>query len=984
MAYPTGRTRGHTFEISGTIPCRQEYFGDVGDYYGRVSGGAITFGFLSDLLRINVFNEPSINAFVWGVKIYEGISEEVSEIDSEALGGASYDESRSFTFSGTVTIPDVEERFEVLGLDAVLTDTINLLEWVSFGGTPSDDYLPPLKIRFYEVILEDAEIEITASINGTSGTHTYIVPGDTEVSYAVSIGSRNFASAEFGDVGAICTHTMEWECELNGESIFPSDAWTTTPDSQGAYSNKQESFAKCELGTLGSGFSEASSSLLVQPSTLFTVIGSLYAQDQPYPGTIDFDLWGKKTLVAFVWVPTPTTHTLNPTASVSVEQKSFTFAGGTNLTSHTPLAKDETMGVRANLKATDLAAKGEATADWRLMFRGYRWKCGTLTHADLTIDDGSSSAGWSGGANTTHSNTSGAQVAVVSGGSGSLTKAPASDVNCEGHRYLAIRIKATGAAQPFKIRLVHADGEEKEYSGVTGAADTYFDVRIDLCLPDGHPDEVDEQESRWPLNEFGGTPTNSGQNWGFNQFDALHIENLADGQTYSIDSIKLTKGEFSQITFLPAFRPWLEAWTSETDTTYQKPAAWTNSNGRISDRCFLFKVDAEGPGVTYSWYDIDDSLGQIAGQSGWTVGASVTPTDGYHGNGLPGFLIEPFIYDYGDPGEWTLCYDRDAQSAADIFAQALWDEVEIYPGAGQVWTGGAYDEPTQIAFAKSLRGQAWGLVYDEIDEAPESGQVVTLKTDTGMVAAGSGTSDAQGHYETGTPFAKSAAHKAYCADLSTTAFTAYNRMRHRRCFSVPPEIAKWIWNLITRIGFFYRAQAVGSGIRIRRSNIPRPSDPWAEDTVIGESEDRRPTLFEETALNRVHVVFERNGDVLGATSLDDGRTWSEPISIMAGYYPTSNGSPNGWRIYASLLFDSGTSGPGKISLRRKGPGQSDPDAAIDAVDETEDPIKVEEGTFHIFSAGDAIGSWLLSAVPEGETDPAEWISMDDGLTWKRL
>lgn len=879
----TGRSRSHTFDISGTLVARQEWF--FGDYYGKGASSEITYGFLSDLIRIRLFNQETLNAIIWGVEIFVGVTEEDSASDFESFDtSADYDELRSFAFTGSVSIPDVQEKFEVLGLDLLLTDTINLLEWVSFGGTPSDDYLPPLKVRFYELILEGTEIEITATINGQTATHTYIVPGDTEMNQMASIAPVNNAAADSGTPGDFSDNTITWECELNGTSMFPSDTWTTTPDSQGSYCNKQTAYAKAIMTMFGSGVAEASGSLLVQPSTLFSVIGSLYAQNQAYPGNLDFDLWAKKTFNGVTWEEDFVTYNLNPTALVSVEQKSFTLAGGTNLTTHTPLEKDETMGVRSHLNTTDLAANGEDDLDWRLMFRGYRWKCGTLTHADLTIDDGSSGTGWSDGANTTHSNTGGAQVAAVSGGTGSLTKTPATDVNCEGHRYLTIRIKSTAAAQTFKVRLVHSDGEEKEYSGVTGLADTYSDVQLDLCFPDSQPSDIDEQESRWPLNDFGGTPTNSGQNWGFNQFDALHIENLTDGQTYSIDSITLSKGTFSQVTFLPAFRPWMEAWTSGTDTTYQKPAAWTNSNGRISDRCFLFKVDAVGPGVSYSWYDIDDSLGQIEGQSGWTVGAGVTPTDGYHGNSLQGFLIEPYIYDYGDPGAWTLCYNRTAQTAADIYAQALWDVVQIYPGAGQVWTSGAYDEATEIAFAKSLRGQAWGLVSNGITEEAESGITVTLKTYPGAVSSGTGASDSQGIYQTGTPWGKQEEHKIHCKDLASAAREIYNRMRHRACFAVVGEGGS-IHTCFQPNGLLYSVIATGDKIEVNRFN----HDLQMDDTL---------TLVEgETGIGRAQIAYHPNGyikvcydqtDKVYVTenwSSGNNDLWSTPVEISDGKNP---------------------------------------------------------------------------------------------------
>ncbi len=198
------------------------------------------------------------------------------------------------------------------------------------------------------------------------------------------------------------------------------------------------------------------------------------------------------------------------------------------------------------------------------------------------------------------------------------------------------------------------------------------------------------------------------------------------------------------------------------------------------------------------------------------------------------------------------------------------------------------------------------------------------------------------------------------------------------------EAGGWIWNFINRLGHFYRAWSVETGVRITRSRDHLSRLPWAEDVVIGLPDDRRPTLHGLGSTSPVWALWERAGSVMQAKSLDDGRSWSEPVTIMAGAFPTGNQSGSGWRVLACLVYDSGTSGPGKIRIRRQGPGQASPGAAFFAKDQTTADIKVEDGTFHVFPANDSTDTWILSAIPEGETDPAEWRSLDDGLTWKRV
>jgi hypothetical protein len=198
------------------------------------------------------------------------------------------------------------------------------------------------------------------------------------------------------------------------------------------------------------------------------------------------------------------------------------------------------------------------------------------------------------------------------------------------------------------------------------------------------------------------------------------------------------------------------------------------------------------------------------------------------------------------------------------------------------------------------------------------------------------------------------------------------------------EPSRWVWNYINRSGKFYRAEVRDTGIVVRRSRTFKPLGSWAEESEIGIAGVIRPVLFGGGKSERVWVAFENEGDVLWCFSNDDGRTWSEPVSVMAGNYPTGNSSQSGWKILASLVFDTGDSGPGKIRLRRQSPGSATLATAYFAKDETAADIKVEEGTFHLFPANNSQDAWILTAVPEGETDPAEWISRDDGLTWKRV
>lgn len=101
---------------------------------------------------------------------------------------------------------------------------------------------------------------------------------------------------------------------------------------------------------------------------------------------------------------------------------------------------------------------------------------------------------------------------------------------------------------------------------------------------------------------------------------------------------------------------------------------------------------------------------------------------------------------------------------------------------------------------------------------------------------------------------------------------------------------------------------------------------------------------------------------------------SEPLS----HFPRVLTDQWGWTMIGAFVYDSGSSGPGKVRLKVRGPGDHVFGPRITV------PFELEPVGFDVSPAPSRTGSWIMTAVPSGETDPAEYESTDQGATWTRL
>ncbi len=448
-------------------------------------------------------------------------------------------------------------------------------------------------------------------------------------------------------------------------------------------------------------------------------------------------------------------------------------------------------------------------------------------------------------------------------------------INTEGHRFFSIDLKTATAGLSVTLQFTHTDGEDKIYTITSGASGVWTTRVIDLCQPDDMADDDDSlddgvytQESRYPLKSGSASqPDKSDATWGLNGFDTLTITGLEAGD--EIDNLKLVVDSYALGTFMPSFRPFASGWTG----TSQKPAWYSNTDGRVSDRPFFFLS-----GSTYSWHSITNALLEIAQASGWTLGSGGTlPADGYHGNGLEGFLLGGggVSYNWSGGGSWVSWIDRSLTAATNIPAQALWDEIQGFPGIGEAWLGGSYGGPMKIRAAKVVRGHAWGLAKSDTSGEALEGIAVTLKTSPGGVFAGSGDADPLGHYSTRAPFGKKENHKVSVLSKESVAFMVYARTRHRRCLFPPTE----------RGSVDYTVRADQTHFRVSIDGSGNVITGVADNTLVWDDTTQDWTAdFVSIYAGRNGIVWMSYSDSVDIRirSTADGVTWGVPTTVAAG------------------------------------------------------------------------------------------------------
>lgn len=538
---------------------------------------------------------------------------------------------------------------------------------------------------------------------------------------------------------------------------------------------------------------------------------------------------------------------------------------------------DNRTPIRHWLTGESLAENRDQVEDWRMQFRGRKWTAFAVEHAEETVlDDGDSLAGWSG-ENVELSLEEGVRIEVEEGGFVLRTITP--PVASEAYRYLEIEARSLATEQaPATITI-----GSKSWLRKTGGTEEWVTWTIDFCQPGTTWVEIDEKESRFPLDEFGEVADS--EHWGVSRIQEIDFSNLQDGESYEISKIALVRKGEAKLSFLPAFRQFRLRQQEEAGEL--KIGVWSEVDGRIADLPSMRKS-----GATFSWDSISDLAESLSALSGWMITPGVLPSDGYHTNELEAELAWGAGV-VADDGSFLNGVDLPCSEATNIFAQALWDSVEVYPGAGDVWfSSSEFGDETELFSAKLLRSQAWGLILGE--SAPQSGALVQLLLDDEL--RGENTTNSRGWFTTGLPGGlEGSDHHVRRTGILTDDFSPITRLRHRRVLhelSVAGSVS-YDWHLA---GLAARASIAESGIVLA-----------IKSNGFSAQYSHRLLEFEASSLAirwdlgrelKLILVTEEEGQIKERTSLDLGENWSMAETLAVGNvrYPALTIHPDGRRF----------------------------------------------------------------------------------------
>jgi hypothetical protein len=673
----------------------------------------------------------------------------------------------SWDMSGDWSVTcDVVEKCEVYSLGDADPDRIDTNEFptepiwdtgtnqiTAYGGAFPDG-LRGYGVRFFEVIESGTDIVATITCAGAgTATVTKTLGSSMEVGYGFWNKSLNAWRNE--------SSLLEIEHLLNGDSMDTDLSETLT--ASGAWGTGTitiEGDIDTQSGSGGGGYTLADS--LVVPPISWKAKTSVRAWDTAYPTQLQLNLLKKSGLVTPILFTGTNTQSLWRQRYVEIDNE--VHEANTNLTGSLTLNIFEQYPVRAWLDVDSLSNAGEYSGDWRLCFLGKQWDAGTIAHATTyVVDNGSSATNWSASGGTVASD--GTRVRLTPSGTASLTRTFSGDLIAEGYRYLDIRWRSNGIA----TQTVTVTMAGKTWTAQTAADGTYVTVRLDLACAGNETDDVEGDDSRFQIEDPGGAPTAKRPKekyllgWGVNYIESITFSGINTGWTsFDIDWIQFARDETkAYLSFLAPFSKFGPGWVSPTDTTTLQQYAFQYSDGRPTDWPAMAYVDVTSGTDYYRWFTITEMLGFLENSPGWsTVPAGSFPSDGFHNNGLEAYCLsaggatfnfDPFVYDF------TYWINTEADDATiTLKAQAMWDEVHAYPGAGRgVWDDSGYDATkpeVPLAMAKHLRARAEGMVF-HLDQTPwPSVEVFAFETATPTNAAGNASTDAIGRYVTGTPW----------------------------------------------------------------------------------------------------------------------------------------------------------------------------------------------------------------------------------------
>jgi hypothetical protein len=678
------------------------------------------------------------------------------------------------------------------------------------------------------------------------------------------------------------------------------------------------------------------------------------------------------------WTPVTELLDANPSFSSSVEQHDYAVYANLQGTDQAPFAKVERCPIRVWMD--DPSEIGEDYREWRLQVTPYQGRVLTITQSSFrTVSDSKT---------LTHDD-------------GTL---PLTETLREGYRYL--RIPYTWSSGD--ATLVMTLGGKTYELAVTSGAHT---LDVDLCLDVANlPEEFrgshrvpDRRDGRWPLkdgplgdpDEDTGEAADDGWLWG----DLSHADSLSiavpAGETLALTPLSLRRLTDSEVGVLLGFLNEQRVWTSETDSTYGDYDLSLLSDGKqVGPVCFRFHVVPVSGSPHYAYQTIADVASFIAGVfPGWgtvTYTPSISPEEPVSGAKLlspasEAGNLDPYLY---HSEEW---HDQTSLTPpVDLWAGWKLDEVIAVPKLGDPMLNSDFGSVTPLRCSKVMRARAEGLCGHRATPRAAAGIEVELVTWTGEAARGTGVSQADGRYRTGSPWAHGSGNHRTRLVLLKKSYDEHhvaNRYPHRTSFleagsyGRPSIMQDWD-------GRLHRLSVDDGDLWYRRSDSSIPKPAWAVEVQVTSFGDVLGGWVSFDPLtSRLEILLERDNagthEVWECYSDSDGASWSAPVIFMPGYFPSSETCHDGSRVRVMAEYQTGTDGPMLAKAWFRWSGSTSWAGPKTFVDGAGDPILVADGGMcNVSHARDEQGRLTWSPVLDGDTSPSDlYCTHEDDWSW---
>lgn len=502
--------------------------------------------------------------------------------------------------------------------------------------------------------------------------------------------------------------------------------------------------------------------------------------------------------------------------------------------------------VWVRLRASWMSAQMLDAALWPVLFRAFpAYPVFDLAQAaERTVLSAYSGAGPSDLSRT---------ISLANGADTDLDGTDWSNFSLHGYAYLVLRVKASAANSGFTVKIGTKEWTKDADGAPLEAGTAFAEFVIDLLNPTNATQETNSKDSRFPYASSGPIIVQDADMWGVANASAIVLTDL-DSETYDVDYVKLRRDGYSRVTALHGFNYWArDVADSDPNPVYYNLRLLTGD----TDGCRSLEVigfyKQEFAGVpTYTHRPIADVVDSINGDSGrqpadgWTATpetfdlSGCAPTDPTLPDLTPCWLnderyaawIEGAGAKYAS-GAWVYGWRLDCASAREFQAQMLFHRITHWPPA--------LDDPLNLSAASVsgaiflpcatiLKARAVGVVFDD---TPVRAADIPIEIEGGTY--GSGTTEADGTYLTGTPYAPGGSAEV-TADVGdeppTLIIVFYPRTEKRACFRVVTEPCSGLSLDFSPAQRFVRANTCNGTIKLYFASDAAWTD-WEErDTGI--------------------------------------------------------------------------------------------------------------------------------------------------------